>query len=151
MLMLFSSFHGGLSTFVGRPGLVVPTPPPTFAGSSFHPASLSPSTSSHLCRGSLKIARTRKMRGVRVLCGYFGVKDYFASFNNQNKNADASKEGLFDVNDYLSSLGIKILEDDDEDSAGGEGSTSVRSSQMQQHEQSNNVHRLQLRRQRRGR
>ncbi len=86
-----------------------------------------------------------------MLCGYFGVKDYFASFNNQNKNADASKEGLFDVNDYLSSLGIKILEDDDEDSAGGEGSTSVRSSQMQQHEQSNNVHRLQLRRQRRGR
>jgi len=63
------------------------------------------------------------------------VKDYFASSDKKNKNADVSKEGLFDVNDYLSSLGIKIVEDEDEDSTGGEGSTSVRSSQMQQHEQ----------------
>jgi hypothetical protein len=75
------------------------------------------------------------MRGGRVLCGYFGVKDYFASSDKKNKNADVSKEGLFDVNDYLSSLGIKIVKDNDEDSAGSEGSTSVRSSQMQQHEQ----------------
>ena len=135
MLMASSSCHGGLSTFVGCPGLVVPTPPPpTFGDGSFRPASLSRSTSSHRCRGSLTIAGTRRSRGGRVLCGYFGVNDYFASFDNKNKNADAHKGGLFDVNTYLSSLSKNAVVDDD-DSAGDGGSTSVWSSQMQQQEQ----------------
>ena len=134
MLMASSSCHGGLSTFVGCHGLVVPALPPTLDGGSFRPASLSRSTSSHICHGTLKIPITRKMRGGRVLCGYFGVKDYFASFDNNDENADESKGGLFDVNSYLSSLGNNAVEEVDNDSAGGGGSTSVWSSQMQQQE-----------------
>jgi hypothetical protein len=74
------------------------------------------------------------MRGGRVLCGYFGVKDYFASFDNNDENADESKGGLFDVNNYLSSLGNNSVEEVDNDSAWDEGSTLVWSSQMQQQE-----------------
>lgn len=74
-----------------------------------------------------------------MLLGHFGVNDYFASFNSNNENADASsssssKWGLFDVNHYFSSFSDYVVEDDNDGNLWGEGMTSGWSSQKQQQE-----------------